>query len=68
MFLNIDGFSPIHEIHQYFENRCIDTSNVDIQTILPIPNIFGMEARDMYYPTAHFYIHLICIFFILILK
>jgi hypothetical protein len=37
MFLNIDGFSPIYRTYRYFKNRFIDTSNIDVQIILPIP-------------------------------
>ena len=37
MFLNIDGFTPIHRTHRYFKKRCIDTSKIDVQKFLPIP-------------------------------
>jgi hypothetical protein len=47
MFLNFDGFSQIHRTHRYFKNRCIDTSNINVQTILPIPSIDYSVMTDL---------------------
>jgi hypothetical protein len=48
LFLNIDGFSPIHRTHRYFKNQCINTSNIDDQTILPIPNTYFIYCTYKY--------------------